>query len=178
MFWNSKVFLNRGEPGEVFVSTDWPTHTNQYFLWSRSHGTDHFWTTHWSSLNFPHGLCHRQRIFYFVSVLCWNLSAAVSVPAPFPASRKSGITEHHSHSLCSVRQLHNTPLAQPLLVWPCWSHTSNLEPTPKLHPPAHTLCLCVSKLVYVSVWWHDKLPNHLKEAKPIVMQYFSCIHHH
>lgn len=130
---------------------------------------------HWI---FSHGLCHRQRIFYFVSVLCWNLSAAVSVPAPFPASRKSGITEHHSHSLCSVRQLHNTPLAQPLLVWPCWSHTSNLEPTPKLHPPAHTLCLCFPKLVYISVWWHDKLPNHLKEAKPIVMQYFSCIHHH
>ena len=72
-----------------------------------------------------------------------------------------GIMVHHSHSLHSVRQLYNSPLAQPLVVWPRWSDTSNLEPTPKLRLPASTPCLCIFKLAYKLVLSCDKLPNHL-----------------
>lgn len=72
-----------------------------------------------------------------------------------------GVMVHHSRSLHSVRQLYNLALAQPLVVWPHWSYTSNLEPTPKLHPLAPTPCQYIFKLAYGLVLSCDKLTSHL-----------------
>lgn len=86
-----------------------------------------------------------------------------------------GIMVHHSCSLHSVRQLYNSALAQLLVVWPDWSYTSNLEPTPKLHSPAPTPCLCIFKLAYKLVLSHDKLPNHLS-IRGKINQYVGFFH--
>lgn len=134
-----------------------PIRINQYLHGSHSHGTDNFQEF---IEFFIWALPQSEDILLCLCALMESLSNFY--PSTLPYKQEiCGIMVHHSHSFHSVRQLCNSSLAQPMVVWPCWNYTNNLDPTPKLHPPAPTLCLCVFKLAYVLVLSHDKLTNHL-----------------
>lgn len=104
--------------------------------------------------------CQRHSTLHFVSALCCDLPAAVPLPVVFLAAGISGVVVHHSHSLCSARQVQSSPLAEPLLVWPHRGDTR--RPSPKWQLLAPTPCLWISRMAQK---WNshvtDSLPAHL-----------------
>lgn len=76
-------------------------------------------------------------LYSFFSILCRNLPAAVPLAVVFLEAGICGIVVHHSHSLHSVRQLHNSPLAQPLVVWPHWGDTRSPHQSHSSWHPRH-----------------------------------------